>query len=423
MKKTILLIFIFVLQGYTQSNIVKLQKIKPDTKSIQLANDYVLRPTSLYSKYDAFIKSKYKIKTEHDSIKFYVFTGNEIPFLYTLMKDGLFDESEFDSLIAKLHFDSPTQKVNQHFNAAIVYKNNKKEILVDFNKNFEFYDENYPKNSADEITSLYNLETVNYRTNQIDNISRNVSLVFSKEEQVSNILTFSSVFSDLKLRFTDMEFGEVKIENLKYKLYALPKSLSPKSYVLLPNDFTDFSDEGYIRQFKVYENQPLILNNFKYFIENGNNLDEVVISKNEEVLNGNSIGNTFSDFELESLVTKDKIKAYDLTQSNEYTLFNFWATWCGYCVKNFKTLKEIKANNKNVNIVGFAYENNEESLNLFLKKHKLDWSNFRFYHDFNTSVKETFNVGTYPTYILVDKNNKIIYRGNKLEAVLKIINK
>ncbi len=167
----------------------------------------------------------------------------------------------------------------------------------------------------------------------------------------------------------------------------------------------------------------MILNNFKYFIENGNNLDEVVISKNEEVLNGNSIGNTFSDFELESLVIKDKIKAYDLTQSNEYTLFNFWATWCGYCVKNFKTLKEIKANNKNVNIVGFAYENNEESLNLFLKKHKLDWSNFRFYHDFNTSVKETFNVGTYPTYILVDKNNKIIYRGNKLEAVLKIINK
>lgn len=417
------MLFVFVIQGYSQNSIVKLQKLKLDNQSVNLVNDYVLRPTSLYSKYDAYIKSKYVIKTKHDSIKYYVFTGDEIPFLHTLVLDGLFDKSEFDSLYTKMQFNFPTQRVNQHFNAAIVYKNNKKEILVDFNKNFDFYDENYPNKGNVKITSLYNFEIFNYSTKQIDTISRNVSLIFSKEEQVSNILTFSSVFSDLKLRFTDVEFGEVIIENTKYNLYVLPKDIIPKTHILLPVDFTDFTDEGYIRQFKSYGNEPITINNFKYLIENNKNSNEVTISKSEEVLNGNSVGNTFPDFELESLINKQKVTAYDLTKTNEYTLFNFWATWCGYCVKNFEILKDINTNNKNINIVGFAYENNEESLNLFLKKYQLNWSNFRTYHDFNISLNKTFKVNSFPTYILVDKNNKIIYRGNKIDSVLKIINK
>jgi len=55
----------------------------------------------------------------------------------------------------------------------------------------------------------------------------------------------------------------------------------------------------------------------------------------------NLIGQTIGVFELRSFDNKKKINE-ELLKKNEFTLINFWASWCAPCRAEHKYLMEIK---------------------------------------------------------------------------------
>ena len=91
-------------------------------------------------------------------------------------------------------------------------------------------------------------------------------------------------------------------------------------------------------------------------------------------------------------------------------LLDFWATWCGACVNHIQDQEEAYVRLKE------QYGSSFEWINISVDKDTLAWKNM-----VNTKgkaginlignidyIQKTYNIEHYPTYVMLDENNKII---------------
>jgi thiol-disulfide isomerase/thioredoxin len=105
-------------------------------------------------------------------------------------------------------------------------------------------------------------------------------------------------------------------------------------------------------------------------------------------------------------------------------LVDFWATWCGFCVKEFPHVEELyKAyEGRGFEVVGVSLDEDREQLKDFLKENKLPWI---IVHDAENmgdhpAAKEYGIVGL-PTVVLIGKDGNVITfdaRGEQLDEQL-----
>ncbi|HMS66106.1 MAG TPA: TlpA disulfide reductase family protein [Ignavibacteria bacterium] len=113
-------------------------------------------------------------------------------------------------------------------------------------------------------------------------------------------------------------------------------------------------------------------------------------------------------------------------------LLNFWATWCGPCVREMPDLSKIseELKDKDFKMIGMNVFQQEGSkkVNDFLKTNPVSYTIL----DGNQEVVDAFgladgkNIEAVPTTFIIDKNGKIvetIIGGRNKEAFLSVINK
>ncbi|MFT3678038.1 MAG: TlpA disulfide reductase family protein [Chitinophagaceae bacterium] len=100
----------------------------------------------------------------------------------------------------------------------------------------------------------------------------------------------------------------------------------------------------------------------------------------------------------------------------KYVLLDFWGSWCVPCRKGNPHLKELyqRYKDKGFDIIGIAADNDTpDAWKKAIEKDGLPW-----HHILLDDLNKKYNIGSYPTKILIDKNGKIIGRYGSEEKEL-----
>ena len=121
----------------------------------------------------------------------------------------------------------------------------------------------------------------------------------------------------------------------------------------------------------------------------------------------------------------------DLLHDKDFVLLDYWGTWCAPCKELTPSLKEIHEKYGDfTNILSLAYDKEKLPVQNYISKNSLEWEHIFLQGDAkNGKIKqpeliEKFSIKAYPTFILIDKNLKIVTRGigkKGLDSVLEIL--
>ncbi len=86
-------------------------------------------------------------------------------------------------------------------------------------------------------------------------------------------------------------------------------------------------------------------------------------------------------------------------------LVDFWATWCGPCIKELPAVKAAyeKLNAKGFEIVGISFDQDKAALEKLVAKEKMPWPQYFEGGEKGNKFGEEFNISGIPTMWLVDK--------------------
>jgi len=90
-------------------------------------------------------------------------------------------------------------------------------------------------------------------------------------------------------------------------------------------------------------------------------------------------------------------------------LLDFWGTWCPPCRESVPTLRDLqkKYAGKGFALVSVSSDDDEDVWRTFIEAQKMNWSE---YIDLSGEVLSAFNVESFPTYVVLDKDGVMRFR-------------
>ncbi|HLN74918.1 MAG: redoxin domain-containing protein [Methylococcaceae bacterium] len=135
-----------------------------------------------------------------------------------------------------------------------------------------------------------------------------------------------------------------------------------------------------------------------------------------------AVGQTAPDFTMND-VDGNPVKLSDVYSKNEYTLIDFWASWCGPCrhenpnvVATFNKYKD-----KGFNVMGVSLDNDSEKWKKAIADDQLTWTHVSDLQKWKNQAAALYVVNSIPSNLLVDKTGKIIGRNLREEKLRETI--
>ena len=126
---------------------------------------------------------------------------------------------------------------------------------------------------------------------------------------------------------------------------------------------------------------------------------------NERVYNTKDlIGKKISQVEINLFQSNETINTEEFID-NEFTILNFWASWCAPCRKEHPNLVRL-SKIKNIKLVGVNFKDNVENAKSFLKENGNPFDILA--EDKNGKNSVNFGVYGIPETILIDSELKIL---------------
>jgi thiol-disulfide isomerase/thioredoxin len=138
-----------------------------------------------------------------------------------------------------------------------------------------------------------------------------------------------------------------------------------------------------------------------------------------------SVGDKYIDVKLESLEGKE-VSISDYVGKSKYVLIDFWASWCGPCIRENPTLLEAyeKYRAKGFEIVGLSLDNNKDKWAQAVKRLGITWQQLSDLGGANSLAARLYKIQSIPASFLLNQDGVVIaknLRGSELLDTLETL--
>jgi peroxiredoxin len=169
-----------------------------------------------------------------------------------------------------------------------------------------------------------------------------------------------------------------------------------------------------------YEMEADELNSFLSALDSKLDSMSSVLTLKERVqkLQSVAIGQIAPDFTMNDL-NGNPVKLSDIYSKNEYTLVDFWASWCGPCRREnpnvVATFNQFKS--KGFGIFGVSLDTDKGKWEKAIADDQLAWPHVSDLKGWKNEAAATYAVNSIPANLLLDKTGKIVGRNLREEKL------
>lgn len=103
-----------------------------------------------------------------------------------------------------------------------------------------------------------------------------------------------------------------------------------------------------------------------------------------------------------------------LMDGKDYLFVDIWGAWCKGCVSQVSDVKSFEEEHgERISVLGLNHGDSKESKAAFIEEYELGWPN----SDLTEEIRAGLNIEGYPTYLLIDKNRKLIMYENGVSQI------
>ncbi len=171
---------------------------------------------------------------------------------------------------------------------------------------------------------------------------------------------------------------------------------------------------------EVNKNNRTNLKALRAYARKQDSIIEKRIIQNTGIYNLNKlIDNTSINLDNFKFRNKTGQEAKIITHSDSLYIFDFWFIACKPCINDHKYLKPNldKLKGANANIIGISVDKDHDIWLNYLKSNNYLWDNYIQLNNDKNSLSEYLNIYSYPTYITIDGDGKILFQGALKETL------
>jgi peroxiredoxin len=244
----------------------------------------------------------------------------------------------------------------------------------------------FEKNLSD-VMQKYN----NYKSNGID-----ITTIEDFKIMDSLSKVYSKIWNERKIAYADYirenPNSEISLFALKYEYGGINMDVL-RQYETL-NDIVKKSDFG-----KSLKNQ--------------------MVNYSKRINKRLSINDVVPNFKLKNSKQLE-IAIYNV--KSKYILLDFWASWCGPCRKENKSIRKFydDLNESDFKVIGVSVDDSESKWKKALKEDNINWISL---WDENKKINDQFGIVSYPTNYLLNDKFEIIDSNINAEKLKEKLNK
>ena len=235
-----------------------------------------------------------------------------------------------------------------------------------------------------------------------------------------------SLYSDYRKQLQVLSASGKPMEEIMAEAEKRQEVLATTATKLLKDQFDTNKDNalGYLSLIQLANEMSMtelnaILTGVPEWIANSNAVRKIL--QQAENLEKTAPGKMFTDFSVKTSNGKT-VKLSDYVGKGEYVLVDFFASWCGPCMREMPNLKQIhnKYNGKGLKIVGLAVWNEPADTKQCVENQNLPWT---IIDNAQTIPTDIYGVTGIPHIIMFAPDGKIAFRGLTGEQLVEAVDK